>query len=60
MTGDATVRVRISRGFSMVNAELGVRVGHGQVVAVPAATAREWLRQGWAEPLIEQPGDPAA
>ena len=60
MTGDATVRVRIARGFSMVNAELGVRVGHGQVVAVPAELAREWLRQGWAEPVIEAPGDPAA
>ena len=39
----------------MVDADQGVTLGHGAVVAVPLATAAEWLRRGWAEPVIEQP-----
>ena len=48
-------RVRIARDYRMFDADRGVTLGHGSVVAVPEATAVEWLRRGWAEPVVEQP-----
>ena len=55
MSADGLLRVRIARDFRMVDADQGVTLGHGAVVAVPEEMAAEWLRRGWAEPVVEQP-----
>jgi hypothetical protein len=55
VNGDGLIRVRISQGYAMRDDDAGVVLGHGSTVAVPEATARLWLSQGWATPVVEAP-----
>jgi hypothetical protein len=49
-------RVRICKGYAMIDSESGDAMPGGSIVAVPSDLANEWTAKGWATYSVESPG----